>query len=787
MIKSSFKGVLPGTLISLICLRKRSKNAGGYRISLDIAPIFNNFDQIKSLQMLKRGLLLSLVCSLFLTTGYAKHIVGGELFYNYQGAGNYQVTLKLYRDCTPNNTPYDPTVWVFVYRSNGTLADSIPMAFPGATQLPAIVNSCSSLPGGVCVEEAVYTANKNLPPVAGGYTLVFQRCCRNNTILNVQNPGSTGATYMIQIPDPGVVPINSSPHFNAFPPIFICANAQFSIDNSATDPDRDSLVYSLCDAYDGASTCCPLIDPAGIAPSGAGCPSSCPYYAPPPPYAYVNYVSPYNGSNPMSASPAVSINPVTGMLTGTPNLIGQWVVAVCVSEYRHGRLLSVNKRDFQFNVTSCTPKAVTAVTLPATYCSGDTAHFINNSLNATSYLWNFGDPISSSNSSALVTPTHVYADTGVFQVTLICNPGTPCADTGTTSFSINPLPKPSFLHPGPQCIFNNSFGYSAGGQFGGTSTFQWEFGLQAAPSSSTIKDPPAVHYLIGGTFPVSLTIKDRGCVKTYSDSVQVLNLPVMTYSIPTLIGCASYSITYVAPVLSSAYQPIYSWSFGDGTSSSIANPSHEYSLPGTYNVNLLVITTKGCLDTFRFAGPFAVTVHPAPEALFHSDSLSVSVKHALVQFNMLGQGCDSVSCLWLFGDGSSMNVCKDTISHLFPAVGTYPVREIVTNSFGCKDTFLIPIEVYSYFDYWIPNAFTPNGDGRNDFFGPVIEGVTNYEFLIFNRWGELMFSTENIFNRWDGTYKGSKCQEDVYVWKIAFRNEITQSRENYIGRVTLIR
>jgi len=737
--------------------------------------------------MKRHVFLLLLISCLFHVNGYAKHIVGGELFYTDLGGSNYRVTLKLYRDCTPGNTAYDSTAWVFVYRSNGTLADSIPLPFPGARQLPAAVNSCTSVTGGVCVEEAVYTAVKNLPAIPGGYTLVYQRCCRNNTILNVQNPGNTGATYMIVIPDQSLAVVNSSPHFNTFPPIFLCADASFSVDNSATDADGDSLVYSLCDAYDGASACCPVVSPQSVIGGGAGCPAICPYYPPPPPYPYVNYVSPYNGSNPMSASPAVAIDPVTGALTGKPNLIGQWVVAVCVSEYRKGKLLSVNKRDFQFNVISCTPRAITAVPVPVTFCSGDTANFQNNSLNATTYSWDFGDPASSSNTSGLITPTHIYSDTGSYVVTLICNPGTPCADTGKTAVHLYPLLAPTFVRPSPQCITGNSFQFHALGQFDGGAAYQWQFGLSAAPSSSVSQNPAGIHYLSGGTFPVSLTVTDHGCVRTYTDSVEVLNLPVMNYTLPKLDGCVPYTVSFTLPPLAPVLQPVYSWTFGDGGSSTAAAPQHTYTQSGTYNLSLLVITTQGCLDTFAFSGPLNVTVHDKPNALFHADSLSVIVKHPLVHFNMLGTGCDSATCLWVFGDGTSSNSCQDTISHTFPAVGNYPVEEILTNIYGCKDTFLIPIEVYSYFEYWIPNAFTPNGDGLNEVFRPVIEGVTDYDFLIFNRWGELLFESTNIFDGWDGTYQGRKCQEDVYIWKIVFRNEITKGRENYIGRVTLVR
>ncbi|HEU4718381.1 MAG TPA: T9SS type B sorting domain-containing protein, partial [Bacteroidia bacterium] len=112
---------------------------------------------------------------------------------------------------------------------------------------------------------------------------------------------------------------------------------------------------------------------------------------------------------------------------------------------------------------------------------------------------------------------------------------------------------------------------------------------------------------------------------------------------------------------------------------------------------------------------------------------------------------------------------------------------IVYNQYGCSDTAVIPIEVRPEFRFFIPNTFTPNGDGLNDIFMPAIMGVDNYHFMIFDRWGNLIFETSDTFQGWDGRYKGNKCQEDVYVWKIDFTNVVDESNQELIGHVNLIR
>lgn len=282
----------------------------------------------------------------------ASHIVGGEIYYQYVSNNDYVVYLKVYRDCNTGNANFDDPAYISIFDANNNYLQTISLFTPTITQVqPDINNPCLTVPEGVCVEEAVYSANVNLPPLVGGYALTYQRCCRNSTIDNILSPSNIGSTYTIQIPDTSIASTNNSPFYNNFPPIVVCNNDPLNFDHSATDPDGDSLVYSFCDPYsfDGST--------------------SQPFQADPPPYSYVSFIFPYSGSKPLSASPALSIDSQTGLITGTPNFEGQFVVGVCVSEYRNGQLLSTNKRDFQFNVTNCIS---TAVNISAFTSSGDT-------------------------------------------------------------------------------------------------------------------------------------------------------------------------------------------------------------------------------------------------------------------------------------------------------------------------------------------------------------------------------------------------------------------------------
>ncbi|TND08200.1 MAG: PDK repeat-containing protein [Bacteroidetes bacterium] len=697
----------------------------------------------------------------------ATHIVGGEIYYDCLGGNNYMVTLKVYRDCINGQAPYDNPATVGVFDINGNLLQQLSLPFPGSSLVPPTINSpCYSPPGGVCVEEAIYTGTVNLPPIPGGYLLTYQRCCRNNTILNLINPGNVGSTYSIQVPDASLANCNNSARYNNFPPIYICAGAPLVFDHSATDPDGDSLAYELCDPFDGASAANPMpVPPAG------------------PPYSFVPFAPPYSGAYPMSSNPAMAIDPVTGLLTGTPNMVGQWVVGVCVKEYRNGQLLCVNKRDFQFNVLNCPLLTVSSIPAQQIFCFGYTVQFQNNSFNATTYHWDFGDPTTNSDTSNLFAPTYTYADSGVYNVMLICNPGTACADTGYTTFYIYPLLQPTFTAPAGQCFNGNSFNFSAAGAFSGNGTFSWSFGANANPPGSSLQNPTNIVYDTTGAFLVSLTVTENGCTSSYIDTVFVYPMPTADFSAGPFVGCVPYTVQFSDSSIAGT-PLIYLWSFGDGGTSTQANPVYTYNQVGVYDVTLIIATSNGCVSIDTFSVPGMVTVNPTPTAGFTVDSMSVSIFDPFITF--YDQSVNGISCFYDFGDGTTTADCSE-LTHTFPAYGHYTVTQYVVNEYGCPDTAQLIVEVRPEFLFWIANAFTPNGDGLNDIFMPSIMGVENYKFLIFDRWGELIFESSNINKGWDGRYKGEKCQEDVYVWKLEFDDLPTGKQHRHIGHVTLIR
>ena len=208
--------------------------------------------------MFIRYLFFCLFFFLIISSSQATHIVGGELNYTYLGANEYEIRLVVYRDCFNGIPPFDNPASIGIFDSNNMLIQELSVFITIEENIPNFINSpCLQPPSNICYEYAEYITTVNLPPIPGGYQLAYQRCCRNNSILNVFNVANVGATYYTTIPDTSIVSVNSNPRFTNLPPTFICLDAPFHFDHSATDTDGDSLVYELCTPLNGASSANP--------------------------------------------------------------------------------------------------------------------------------------------------------------------------------------------------------------------------------------------------------------------------------------------------------------------------------------------------------------------------------------------------------------------------------------------------------------------------------------------------------------------------------------------------
>ncbi len=228
------------------------------------------------------------------------------------------------------------------------------------------------------------------------------------------------------------------------------------------------------------------------------------------------------------------------------------------------------------------------------------------------------------------------------------------------------------------------------------------------------------------------------------------------------------------------------WDFGNGTSQSgCEGPDLDYEKPGCYDVGLSVTTKTGCTKDTVF--PELICVRPRPNANFKADPRKTSLLDPEVDFTNMSTGAQRSE--WTI-DTLGKSFATDT-SYVFPneGPGTYQVQLIAENQYGCRDSIEKSIVVREEFIVHVPNAFTPDGDGINESFGPVIQGHVpeNYTFRIFNRWGTEVFRSENPEKRWKGLVNGSSARSGVYIWKLRVRSKTNKAFKEFTGHVTLVR
>jgi len=273
---------------------------------------------------------------------------------------------------------------------------------------------------------------------------------------------------------------------------------------------------------------------------------------------------------------------------------------------------------------------------------------------------------------------------------------------------------------------------------------------------------------------------------TASGTVTVLPLPVPNFTVDITNACDPLTVQFTDLTQPPASQ--WSWNFGDPASgganaSTSANPSHDFSGPGSYSVSLAVTTANGCAGDTVINN--LITVHPNPIAGFTASPTETNLLNANIQFTDGSQG-QFGEWFWDFGDGSfgqnqnPLRTYRDT--------GSYEIILTVTTIHGCTDTAMGRVLIEADFTFYIPNAFTPNNNRRNETFRPYGEGVDwgTFEMFIFNRWGQEIFYTADIDTPWDGTYQGMPVRSGVYVYRIGI-SEMSGEEHWYTGGVTLLR
>jgi gliding motility-associated-like protein len=693
--------------------------------------------------------------------GFATHIVGGEIYYTYLGNDDYQVTLKLYRDCGPgntNNTALDAQAAIGVYNSTNGFYTTASFLLPAEVSVPLdLGNPCLTAPPTLCAKSGLYSGVIHLPSGTGGYTLAYQRCCRTPTILNLNNPGDQGLTCWVHVPDPNVSGANSSPAFDTYPPIALCLDQTMVIDQGATDADGDDLVYEVCAPFQGGDNAVPTPLPPLTAP----------------PYSTVNYGAGYSASDQINSSPAMSIDASTGLLTLHPTMIGSFAVGICVKEYRDGVLLSQVTRDFRFDVVNCISDIVSSIQDQDSFCEGLTAQMHNESTGGNFYHWDFGVPGSVSDTSNEEEPSYTYPAPGTYTVMLVANPGWPCGDTSYSTFHIYDPLHVEFDPPPVLCPDQLPVAVTALGNFSAGATVQWDFGTGSI-SPNTNAANTTVSYSTLGSHVIHVSVEENGCTASFEDSISVFPLPVPAFDADTN-GCVPFQPQFTNT--STAWTPMsYLWTLGDGSTSTDSLPAHLYTVPGTYDITLAVTTDSGCVATESLTRNGLISVWPTPNA--QATAVPTATTVLFPDVTITDHTPDAVA--WdFFVDGEHDTLPQFT--HTFSDAGWYTVFLTATTGFGCYDTTSLRVFIGDHL-FFAPTAFSPNGDGRNDVWKPSVIGARLYHLDIFDRWGHDVFRTTDPEKGWDG----NGFAPGIYSFK-AWLTEYGPLEKEYNGSFLLIK
>lgn len=411
-----------------------------------------------------------------------------------------------------------------------------------------------------------------------------------------------------------------------------------------------------------------------------------------------------------------------------------------------------------------------------TICIGQTVSltaFASGGASGFTYAWTAGGLPVGSNVSPTVSTTYTVIATDAVG----CN--TP---PKTVDVTVNPPLNVLTSNNTAICEFGSTTLSATAGGGDGNLTYAW-FPTNGL-SDPTIADPvatPATSTIY--TVTVTDNCGTPAASSTVTVTIEAQPEPLITANI--LSGCAPLCVTFTDTSLTSCSTA--NWSFGDGASTiACLSATHCYDKAGTYTIKHVVTSAAGCVGTGTQRN--FITVLPQPKPSFSYWPNPVLITDPEVQFT--DKSTDAVSWEWSFSSDASDTSTLKNPQFVYRDTGCYPLQLIVKSQYGCTDTTLSEVCVEMEYEFYAPNAFTPNGDGINEIFQPLGTGVSesDYEFYIFDRWGSEIFKSTKWGEGWDGKVKGGKyiAQEGTYVWLVRVY-DVSRDLHEYRGKVTLIK
>ncbi len=591
---------------------------------------------------------------------YGRHIVGGEIRMRSTGVANrFTFTLvQFWDENTLTSGNRDPSTELLVYRKrDNQLIQKISLPYVSSKNISYKNQACASFRS-LNTLEGTYTAQTTLRASdysdAGGYYVVWERCCRNDDINNIQAPGSSGMVFYLEFP-PLSIP-NSTPEFSFPNGDYICKDQAFSMNVSATDVDGDELRYTLVTPMRGNTG---RNNPIGDDFPKAG-------------YPPVEWVTGISDRNMIPGNPALTINPRSGMLTVTASQMGLYVFTVQCEEYRNGVRIGLVRRDFQLLVIECSKNSPP-------------------------------EPV--------ITYNKVKAETLEF-----------CPE------------KPLTLETESAANWS----------------YQWQLNGQNIPGATnailTVQDT--------GRYSVVKSFKTLCSKDTTSLLVKVIPgaLPQATIAQQKDSICEGEKLDLVAPALASGYS--YEWRSNKTGNLIGASQRLNVDTQGTYWL-LIRDEKNGCT-----AGD-STTVAVERVTVTIPEKLSLQRGNSVRLTSSVESTSNPLLYSWFPPEGLSNPT--DSMPSAAPLESKYYILQ-VTSPLGCVALDSVWVEVLDRL--YIPDAFSPNGDGINDVL-TIYNGSDQIEDMrIINRWGEVIFQTAKYDIPWDGRYKQNVVPEGTYIYVI---------------------
>ncbi|WP_306641304.1 PKD domain-containing protein [Sanyastnella coralliicola] len=376
------------------------------------------------------------------------------------------------------------------------------------------------------------------------------------------------------------------------------------------------------------------------------------------------------------------------------------------------------------------------------------------------------------------------ASWGNYEIELYVETDAGCSDVFTQDVFVNPLP-----------VINVQFDNACEGSevtFTNTSSipattidyYAWNNGL----GDPIIADQSLMQtYDNAGDYVITLEMgSSAGCVVDTTMTLTIHPNPVAAFGSSGIQACANASVE-LEDLSTISGGDIINWewlvngeTFANGQEAVFATDE-----PGEYDISLVVISDQGCVN--GITEPGLLEIWPAPTADF---SYTPDEPDTSTPFIIVTDQSEGVT-EWNYTTSDGGFYTSPDFEHTFPGAGEYDLTLVTTNWFGCTDSLTVTITVDPTLIVYVPNAFTPDSDGINEIFQPVISGsaIDEYKFFIFDRWGDVVFETEDPSAGWIGNRQGGEyfVPDGVYPWRIEIASRESGEREIYTGHVTLLR